>query len=173
MPDLKSIEDTFIAEWAVLGSNWGISKTMAMIQALLMISDEPLSTDDIMNRLAISRGNAHGGIKDLSGWGLVHKVHRRGERKEFFETEKDPMKIFLIVARERRRREIVPLLDVLHEVEGDAKRIRGADADRFVDQVKRLRQFTELGDSALERISRSEKSWLKSWLSRLVSKRKG
>ena len=96
--------DEFIAQWGALGSAWGINRTMAQIHALLMISPQPLSTDDIMEDLQISRGNAHTNLRELTGWGLIRSVIRKGERKEYFEAEKDVWKIFCIVTRERKRR---------------------------------------------------------------------
>ena len=104
--ELTAARDEFIAQWGIMGSSWGINRTMAQIHALLMVSTTPLSTDEIMAELAISRGNAHMNLRDLVGWGLVRSVIRKGERKEFFEAEKDVWKIFCTVVRERKRREI-------------------------------------------------------------------
>ena len=41
-----------------MSSSWGINRTMAQIHALLLITGEPLSVDEIIDRLHISRGNA-------------------------------------------------------------------------------------------------------------------
>ena len=57
--NLPEAKEQFISSWGTLGSNWGVSKTMAQIHALLMISTEPLSTEDIMGALNISRGNTN------------------------------------------------------------------------------------------------------------------
>jgi len=53
----------FVNSWGTLGSAWGINKTMAQIHGLLMISSEPLSTDDIIEELGISRGNVSMSLK--------------------------------------------------------------------------------------------------------------
>jgi len=169
MSSLSEIQDDFIAQWGQLGAQWGISKTMAQIQALLMTSTEPLNTDQIMDRLVISRGNAHGGLKDLMNWGLARKVSLKGERKEFFRTEKDPWKIFFIVARERRRREIQPLLEMLNSCESQTRDEAGQDFATFHEQIKTLNDFVGLADSALGRVANSEKSRISRWLLRLVS----
>ena len=100
----------FIAQWGTLGSSWGINRTMAQIHALLMIAVEPMHTNEVMEELQVSRGNANANLRDLVGWGLVRRVTYPGNRKEYFEAEKDVWTIFCTVARERKRREIDPVL---------------------------------------------------------------
>ncbi|MCB1130838.1 MAG: HTH domain-containing protein, partial [Verrucomicrobiae bacterium] len=112
---LRNARDEFVGQWGALGTQWGINRTMAQIHALLMTAPEPLSTDEVMAELEISRGNAHTNLKELVAWGLVRIVVRRGERREFFEAEKDVWKIFTTVARERKKREIEPALAVLQK----------------------------------------------------------
>jgi len=105
----------FIESWGQLGSYWGINRTMAQIQALLLMSDEPLCTDDVMAALNISRGNANMNIRELIAWGIVYKTFVPGDRKEYFKSEKEPWEIAKRVARERKKRELEPLL---HSLQG-------------------------------------------------------
>ncbi len=114
----------FLETWGKLGSEWGINRTMAQIHALLLISPEPLSAEEIMEELNISRGNVNMNVRELMDWDLVHKVLIQGERKEYFSAEKDIWEIAKKVAKERKRREIEPVLKVLDQlskVEGDRK----------------------------------------------------
>ena len=168
MKPLSAVQDDFIAQWGTLGASWGISKTMAQIQALLMISEMPLNTDQIMERLLISRGNAHGGIRDLINWGLARKVHIKGDRKDYYQTEKDPWQIFTIVARERRRREIQPLLGILRQCQSEAQSLRGEQASAFSKQIGSLSDFVAMAESALRRIADAERGFISKWLLRLV-----
>ena len=160
--------DEFIAQWGALGSAWGINRTMAQIHALLMICPKPLSTDDIMEDLQISRGNAHTNLRELTGWGLIRSVIRKGERKEFFEAEKDVWKIFCIVTRERKRREIRPAIGVLKDCIERTETLRDPDAAVFTKQTRALLEFVEMADSILSKIARSEQSkvvpWALKWL---------
>ena len=160
--------DEFIAQWGALGSAWGINRTMAQIHALLMISPRPLSTDDIMADLQISRGNAHTNLRELTGWGLIRSVIRKGERKEFFEAEKDVWKIFCIVTRERKRREIRPAIGVLKDCIERTETLRDPEAAVFTKQTRALLEFVEMADSILSKIARSEQSkvvpWALKWL---------
>ena len=110
---LDEAKEKFIQAWGTLGSNWGISRTMAQVHALLLVSPEPLSAEDVMEQLQISRGNANLNLRALIDWGLVQKELRPGERKEFFAAEKDIWKVFRQVVKERRKRELEPMLEVL------------------------------------------------------------
>ena len=160
---LEQARQEFVSQWGALGKAWGINPTMAQIHALLMVSVEPLSTDRIMEKLQISRGNAHGNLRDLVGWGLIRSVIRPGERKELFAAEKDVWKMFCVVARERRRREIEPGLDLLKRCEERTKGLKGAEAVAFHKQIQALRDFAEVADKAMERLSRSERSAVLPW----------
>lgn len=108
--------DRFIEAWGRMGSVWGISRTMAEVHALLYITGEALCTDDIMERLEISRGNASMSLRALLDWGIITRAHRRGDRKEYFVAEQDVWAIFRAITRERMKREIDPLLVSLHEI---------------------------------------------------------
>lgn len=155
---LEDARATFIDSWGALGSAWGISKTMAMIHALLLISDEPLSTDEIMDTLGVSRGNANTNLRELVGWNLVRRVVRKGERREYFEAEKDVWTIFCTVARERKRRETEPALAVLEACREKTKGLRSSKAKAFHAQLTELAEFVGTANSLLDRVAASEQS---------------
>lgn len=114
-PVLIEAQDRFIAVWGQMASTWGISRTMAEAHALLYITGEPLCTDNVMERLEISRGNASMSLRALLDWGIVSRVHKRGDRKEYFVSEQDVWDMFRAIVRERLKREVDPLLISLHE----------------------------------------------------------
>src|SRR5437762_9496599 len=122
----RSARDKFVSQWGAIGSAWGINRTMAQIHALLITAPVPLSTDEVMVELKISRGNAHTNLRDLVSWGLVRSVVRKGERKEFFEAEKDVWRMFCTVIRERRRRELRPAMEVLQQCSERTKGLKAA-----------------------------------------------
>lgn len=160
---LRETRDEFVTQWGVIGNAWGINRTMAQIHALLITSPAALSTDQIMDDLKISRGNAHSNLRDLVSWGLVRSVVRKGERKEFFEAEKDVWKMFCIIIRERRRRELRPAMNVLRECAARTKTLKGAEATAFNKQIKSLGDFLEVADGVITKISRSEQSTVVPW----------
>lgn len=106
-----------IQTWGQLSDQWGINRTMGQIHALLMISPQPLTTDQIMAELEISRGNVSMNLRSLMEWGVVHKVYMPGDRKEFYASEKDAWKMALQIAKERKRRELDPLIQSIQQLE--------------------------------------------------------
>ncbi len=160
---LTEARDEFVTQWGAIGSAWGINRTMAQIHALLIAIPHPLTTDEIMEDLKISRGNAHSNLRDLVSWGLVRSVVRKGERKEYFEAEKDVWKMFCIIIRERQRREVRPAMDVLAECAARTKDLQGPDAVAFNKQITALSDFLNLADDMVGRISRSEQNKVIPW----------
>lgn len=152
-PALEETRRNFIVQWGALGSQWGINRTMAQIHALLMTAPGPMSTDEVMAELQISRGNAHTNIKELVAWGLLRNIVRIGERKEYFEAEKDVWKIFTIVARERKRRELDPALEVLRKCSEDSKAIKSAEGKAFHNQLRELEEFVKLASTMADKVS--------------------
>src|SRR6476646_9150148 len=110
---LEQIEDRFVDQWDTMSSLWGISPTMARIHGLLYITGAALSMDDIMARLGISRGNVSMTLSKLVEWGLVRRAHRRGDRRDYYESLSDVWEMFTLVAAQRKRREVDPILNTL------------------------------------------------------------
>src|SRR5437763_11086844 len=110
---LEEVEDRFVDLWDTMSSLWGISPTMARIHGLLYLTGQAMSMDDIMARLAISRGNVSMNLSKLVEWGLVRRVHKRGDRREYYESLSDVWEMFTLVASQRKRREIDPILNTL------------------------------------------------------------
>jgi DNA-binding transcriptional regulator GbsR (MarR family) len=158
---MKLIEakQQFISSWGAFGTHWGINRTMAQIHALLLITADPLTQDDIMDQLNISRGNTNMNIRELINWGLVDRVLLTGERKEYFSAEKDIWKVVKQIVKERKKRELEPmlkLLDQLEEVEGDR---RDKNIKSFVDTVSSIKKLGRQADKTLDAMIRAEESW--------------
>jgi DNA-binding transcriptional regulator GbsR (MarR family) len=151
-------KEELIQAWGNLGYSWGLNKTMAQIHALLMISPKPLSTEEIMFELSISRGNANMNIRALLDWGIISRILIPGERKEFFKSEKDIWALARQVAKERRKRELEPILKVLREV-NDVQSDGSDETKELKRVVKDLKNFAEKSDGLLETFIKSEESW--------------
>lgn len=155
---LREAREDFVSQWGAIGSSWGVNRTMAQIHALLMTSPRAMSTDEIMAELQISRGNANTNLRDLEGWGLIRTVLRKGERKEYFEAEKDVWKMFCIVTRERRRREISPAMEVLMRCGDKTRHLKDPEAKEFHRQITSLLEFLRVGERVMEKVAASEES---------------
>ena len=114
-PNLATARRDFVDLWGQMANHWGINRTMAQIHALLMISHEPLTADQIMDELQISRGNVSMNLRDLINWGIVRRTSIAGDRRDFFTTETDVWSMFQIILRERKKRELDPLVTRLDE----------------------------------------------------------
>jgi HTH-type transcriptional regulator, glycine betaine synthesis regulator len=112
---LRTAQDLFIRRWGEMGQTWGINRTMAEIHAFLYITGQPQCTDDVMERLNISRGNASMSLRALCDWGVIRRLHKRGERREYFESLNDVWEMFSIIAAERKRREMDPVLETIKQ----------------------------------------------------------
>jgi DNA-binding transcriptional regulator GbsR (MarR family) len=164
--EFSEAKQRFIQAWGTLGSNWGINKAMAQIHALLLLSTEPISTEEIMEELQMSRGNVNMNLRALIDWGIVNREHKVGERKEYFTTGKDVWELAKQVSRERRRREIEPILKVLGEVQdvtGDNKK----EVAEFKRVTRDLFDFSIKVDGMIEKFSKSDQTWFYKLLMKL------
>ena len=165
---LTEAKHQFISSWGAFGTHWGINRTMAQIHALLLISPDPLTQDDIMEELHISRGNANMNIRELINWGLVERILISGERKEFFSAEKDIWKVVRQIVKERKKRELDPMLQLLEKlenVEGDKK---DRQVKTFVDTVSGIKKLGKHADKTLEAMIKAEENWFLGNLLKLI-----
>ncbi|MDE2143855.1 MAG: transcriptional regulator [Elusimicrobia bacterium] len=153
---LNASRRRFVAAWGDMASNWGINKTMARIHAHLMASETALSTDEIMEALAISRGNANMNIRALVDWGLARRVSVGSERKEYFQSEKDVWHMCCRIARERKKREIEPVIGTLEECLREAG--EGKEAAAFKKRMTELLELVRMLDFVLGKVARQEKN---------------
>ncbi|WP_187263929.1 GbsR/MarR family transcriptional regulator [Pontibacter beigongshangensis] len=165
---LEEGKEKFIQAWGTLGSSWGINRTMAQVHALLLISPEALSTEDVMQELNVSRGNANMNLRALIDWGLISKELKPGERREFFVAEKDMWKVAKQVIRERRKRELEPMLRILEEL----RQVEGAKGDKeteaFTEAITNLHELSLKADKTLNTMLRADEHWFLSSFMKLM-----
>ena len=164
---LKEAKNKFIQTWGALGSQWGINKTMAQIHALLMISKEPLSMEDIMEDLQISRGNASMNLRALMDWGIVFKEYKPGERKEYFTGEKNIDELARKIAKERSKREVKPAIRILKEVI-DVEDTTD-EAKQFKSQTSDLYNFMLRADNMIDKITEQKENWITKTILKMMS----
>src|SRR5437867_355745 len=153
---LKQARSRFIDSWGEMGPKWGIAKTMAQIHALLMVSEKPLSTDEVMLELSISRGNANMNLRNLADWGLIRRSFLKGDRKEYFQSEKDSWNMFCRIARERRKREIEPVIESMQECLALVDRDKASAL--FRERVGQLLDLVKTLDYVLGKIAEQERN---------------
>ncbi len=156
---LTEAKQQFIGSWGAFGTHWGINRSMAQIHALLLISPDPMTQDDIMAALDISRGNTNMNIRELINWGLVERILLSGERKEYFSAEKDIWKVMRQIVKERKKRELEPmllLLDRLERVEGDK---RDKHVRTFIDTVGGIKKLGSKANKTLDAMVNADEHW--------------
>jgi DNA-binding transcriptional regulator GbsR (MarR family) len=156
--NLEEGKEKFIQSWGTLGSSWGINRTMAQIHALLLISLKPLSAEDIMEQLRVSRGNANMNLRALIDWGLVHKELKTGERREFFRAEKDMWDVVKKIIIQRKKKELEPMLKALDEV-ASIDTHNNAEAEEFLKVVRDIKLFSNKADATLDALTRADSNW--------------
>jgi DNA-binding transcriptional regulator GbsR (MarR family) len=164
--ELKEAKDRFIHTWGTLSTQWGINRTMSQIHALLLLSPKALNADEIMEELQISRGNVNMNLRDLMSWSLIYKQLLPGERKEYFIAEKDIWKVGRQIARERRRKELDPILDTMEEIKKSLK----PDSEESKDVLKIVNEISSVANfanSTLDMVIKSDDSWLVSTFQKL------
>jgi DNA-binding transcriptional regulator GbsR (MarR family) len=157
---LEHVEEEFVDLWNNMAALWGISPTMARIHGLLYITGASLSMDDIMARLGISRGNVSMNVSKLLEWGLVRRVHKRGDRREYYVSISDVWEMFTLLANQRKRREIDPILSTLRRCRAElepAAQKHDAAAEERLRRIDELWKFVATMDSLAQRFFESQR----------------
>ncbi|KAB2809930.1 GbsR/MarR family transcriptional regulator [Phaeocystidibacter luteus] len=164
--EYQQAKERFIQTWGTLGAQWGINRTMAQVHALLLISPKSLTTDDVMEELGVSRGNANMNLRGLVDWGLVYRDMQKGDRKDYFRAEKDLWVVAKRIADERKKRELDTVKDqltILKQVEGNSPEVEEfkkviKDIDNVTSQALQvLGMMTSAADNFLMKTIRKLK----------------
>jgi len=154
LPESKAL---FVRRWGEMSGYWGINRTMAEIHALLYVSTEPVCTDDVMSLLQVSRGNASMNLRSLLDWGLIERVHLRGDRKEYFRALTDVWQMFETILRQRKRREVEPIAETIHRCRemaalelGAARAGRSPEARAYLKRLDDMREFLRVLETTME-----------------------
>lgn len=156
---LSEAKEKYIQTWGTFATNWGINRTMAQVHALLLASGKPLSTDEVMEQLEISRGNANMNLRALIDWGIVRKEFIKGDRKEYFLAEKDVWYLFKQITKERRKREIEPVISFLEEL----RNIDDRDSEEAKEFIKLMDDFSSVTgkiNNIMDLAIKSDDHWL-------------
>ena len=148
MKPLTPVMESFVLRWGEIGGAWGLNRTVAQIYALLYVSDEPLNAEEICEALSLARSTVSASLRELLGWGVIHTVHALGDRRDFFETIGDVWEMFRVIVRERKSREMDPLLRVLRETLAEA----GAEDESSEEKLKAMLDFFEAAESVYQQV---------------------
>ncbi len=144
----------FVQTWGAIGSAWGIPRSMAQIHALLLSSNEALSTEDVMETIQLSRGNVNINMRELINWKLVQKQNKIGERREFFTAQTDIMAMAQNIVEERKRRELQPVLTLLDQFKNE-------EIDGPKEEVEHFQKLMLELEDFIQQLDQLSEIWLK------------
>ncbi len=165
--ELLEAKEKFIQTWGTLGSSWGINRTMAQVHAYLLVSTTAQTTEQIMEGLQISGGNANMNLRELLNWGLIYKEHKIGERKEFFYAEKDIWVVAKQIIKERRKREIEPVLRALNDLK-QVEHPNDLEVKSFTETISNIERIVEKSDFAIDKAIKLDENAFVSMLFKLL-----
>jgi DNA-binding transcriptional regulator GbsR (MarR family) len=148
---LSPVARRFLVHWGEMGSRWGINRTVAQIQALLFITAQPLTAEQIAATLSVARSNVSTSLRELQGWGIVRVTHELGDRRDYFESMKDVWAMFQLIIEERKRREVDPTITVLKESMRELEKAPEREA-QLRRRLAELLDFFETMDGAYREI---------------------
>lgn len=131
--ELPSALQNFVLNWGDMGGQWGVNRSVSQIHALLYLSERPMTAEEIADTLSMARSNVSNSIKELQGWGLIHRVPILGDRRDYFGADPDVWSIAAKIVAGRKERELDPAIRALREC------VAEAEADPKVDAVARER----------------------------------
>lgn len=139
---LSDAAKEFILHWGEMGTRWGVNRTVAQVHALLYLSPESLTAEEIAETLSVARSNVSTSLKELQNWNLVQLENRIGDRRDFFRTSADVWTLFLIVMEQRIEREIIPTLTTLKHCVATARTERHSQA-MVASRISAMLEFLE------------------------------
>ncbi|TWP23224.1 transcriptional regulator [Apibacter muscae] len=165
--ELQEAKEKYIQTWGTLASQWGTNRTMAQIHALLLISPKALSTEEIMDELKISRGNANTNIRALLDWDLITKELVPGDRKEYFKAEKDILEMFKRIVKERKKRELESIVSIMNELkEVNDSTNEGKEFKKVIGEIYKV---TKKSNRIINSILKLENTWFFDKISKLLN----
>ncbi|HXW17712.1 MAG TPA: MarR family transcriptional regulator [Candidatus Acidoferrales bacterium] len=127
-PALSPAAEKFILHWGEMGTRWGVNRTVAQVHALLFLSKRPLNAEEISKTLSVARSNVSTSLRELLGWRIVRVAPVLGDRRQHFESMKDPWEMFRVILEERKKREFDPTIQVIRACLAESERSGPVDA---------------------------------------------
>ncbi len=132
--------EEIVLRWGDLGGQWGVNRSVAQIQALLFLSDGPLTAEDIADTLGMARSNVSNSLRELMAWKLIHRTPVLGDRRDHYVAETDLWQMATKVAQGRKAREIDPMVAAIRDA---MAHLEDNDADVSPQVKKRLHSMHE------------------------------
>ena len=147
---LSPAAQKFILHWGEMGTRWGINRTVAQVHALLFLSSRPMAAEEIAQTISVARSNVSTSLRELQGWRIVRGVSVFGDRRQHFESMKDPFELFRVILEERKRREFDPTIEVVRQCVAEAKKSTTSSDAYARERMEELLEFIVLLSALFE-----------------------
>ncbi len=149
---LQKSKEHFIQGISRITNFWGFPKAMGGIFGAVYLSPEPLTLDDMVIEVGVSKGAVSTNIRNLERLGLVHKQLKLGDRKDYYTAETDFWKIVKGILREREKNEFDLAIRTVGEsikiIETGPNESGDTETEKFyVNRMNALKQFFDSLDN--------------------------
>ncbi len=157
---LTQLKQEFTEGLSQISRFWGFPKGMGAIFAVLYLSPNPLSLDEIVEQTGLTKGAISTEVRTLARMGLVHRSSKLADRKDYYEAETDFYKSIRSILKERQNNEFDRALRSVREAlaELEAGSVSGSEADvQFAYQrIKALQEFFDAFDTLTNAVIKLE-----------------
>lgn len=148
---LEQAQDVLLTKINQICSKFGLNDMMAQLYAILYLSGKPLSLDDMVERLKISKGSASINIRALERYGAVKRVWVRGSRKDYYEAEFNISKVIIDRFKgmaQNRLTEVEDMISSSYQVLDSAELQNGEDDEELKAFREKMGKLKSLYDQA-------------------------
>lgn len=128
--ELVVAREEFVQGMSRISHFWGFPKAMGAIYGAIYLSPSPLSLDEIVEQVNVTKGAVSTHVRSLERLGMVHKRMRLGDRKDYYEAEEDFWKVIKGVLREREQQEFDLALRTVNSSLDKVDQVTGDEGDR-------------------------------------------
>jgi DNA-binding transcriptional regulator GbsR (MarR family) len=156
--NLEQLKQEFISGLSNISGFWGFPKGMGAIFAVLYLSPEALSLDELVSRTGLTKGAISTNVRGLARLGLVHPIAQIGDRKDYYIAETDFYRALRAVLQERRNSDFDRAIATVQVTLEKLESRNGPDPERFflLERVLALKGFFDTLDSLVNAVARLE-----------------
>lgn len=159
--DLYDVHNNMLDGLSQLADYFGFSKVMGQLYGTLLLSPGPLSLDDMMDRLSISKASVSMNMRTLEHMGMVRQVWVRGGsgRRKYYEAETDFWQIITNLFSGREMRDVERAINVLNENKEQLKEaVKGMSAEEaelailYIERMNQLQALFQLAQMIINSV---------------------
>ena len=158
---VEDIQNDFIDVSGEISERYGLTRVAGALKGLMLLSRQPVSLDEMAERLEVSKASISTNIRVLERFKVVRRVFNRGDRKNYYELRgNDLWEIETEVIKTVMQDELSSLASHLKKLRADLEASEEGDADEHDFLARRLAEIDDYLDAArhvLDLLSREEK----------------